>query len=511
MTEFLVRIGDRYELVLAEGTYKVWPSGMREGQPLAQFRADADGQSHALRYFGYLEANPISNPARVEGETVTGGWVRPSLEGQPSPAGAAEIGESESAPMVAAETLAFPSSPVSPPVTPGNDYSVMLGNPAMSSIRHGSDGKHPLAMHLWAALGVLALLVAASGGVVYALTRNSAVPVSLAGCNSIQLVTNVSPPLYPGTQVTYSATTQCGARVSMRLVPTGNNPTPQSASSWSKVTAGYLQSPNWNEDTTGDAPGTYHFLAEMRVLGRKRMITSQVVTFTILLKPFDTGNPPNNDAALTSQLQNASSCESINGRLISVAGCEAVSLRVLNAARAGEGLPAMTLPSNFWSMPYDEQQFILVNEERVARNLPPIPGLTAQADGFAAAGAAGHTDPTGPSSADGWAANWAGGVNTVADDFLYMYDDGYATDINGVGGNVDCVPGNTSGCWGHRENILQQWNTSSYAGDTIQMGAACVPWNQSGFPGLSCAMIFIATSNPQPYIYTWADALAAGA
>lgn len=135
--------------------------------------------------------------------------------------------------------------------------------------------------------------------------------------------------------------------------------------------------------------------------------------------------------------------------------------------------------------------------------------MTAQADSYANQGATAATDPNDPNSNDSFASNWAGGGNTVYDDFQYMYNDRYATEINVAGGNA--VPGNTSGCWGHRENILMQWNTSDYTGYTIQMGAACVPWSYNGYPTLSCSVIFIATTNPQPYSYTWADALADGA
>lgn len=56
------------------------------------------------------------------------------------------------------------------------------------------------------------------------------------------------------------------------------------------------------------------------------------------------------------------------------------------------------------------------------------------------------------------------------DDFIYMYNDGYATEINVTGGNRARVPGNTSGCWGHRENILHQWVTRASTGYTVQMG-----------------------------------------
>jgi hypothetical protein len=38
------------------------------------------------------------------------------------------------------------------------------------------------------------------------------------------------------------------------------------------------------------------------------------------------------------------------------------------------------LPADFWSLPYDQQQFVLATEDRVSRNLPPFTGITAEDD-----------------------------------------------------------------------------------------------------------------------------------
>lgn len=581
MTEQPIRIGEAHELVLAGPFYQVWPSGIRDDRPLAQFQADETGLLHALQYFRHVEAlaatseppdGPEASPRLVHlpRRAVRGGPTE--QDEHPPHEGHAGIGASpeqtsypgevhaprsgpedaqlapSSSPGAPHELHDAPPPPTAPAVahtpaevptviavssgipskldasieqprdgselTPGgytHDVPLDSASQAEGADRTAAVPSHIPHAHIWAISAGLAILAATAAGVAYVATSHQTPGPTLAGCASIQLTSDASPPIYAGTEISYSLTTQCSAKVSVRLIPGRGNPSAQSGTAWSTVPNPFLQPPTWNEDTAGDAPGVYPYVAQMRVIGRRRVVTSSVVAFTIVPTPFDTGNPANNDSALASQLNNAHACEYLNYVLISATGCQAEALKVLNAARAGESLPPMTLPGNFWSLPYDEQQFILVDEERVSRNLPPIAGLTAQADGYAQKGAVAQSDPTGPTSADSWASNWAGGTSTVVDDFLYMYDDGYASDLNGAGGNADCVPGNTSGCWGHRENILTQWDTNAYAGDTVEMGAACVPWSSHGYPTLSCAMIFIATSNPQPYTYTWADALAAGA
>ena len=44
------------------------------------------------------------------------------------------------------------------------------------------------------------------------------------------------------------------------------------------------------------------------------------------------------------------------------------------------------------SLPFDEQMFTVVNEERIDRGLPPINYLTSQLNSYAQAGADGGTD-----------------------------------------------------------------------------------------------------------------------
>ena len=57
--------------------------------------------------------------------------------------------------------------------------------------------------------------------------------------------------------------------------------------------------------------------------------------------------------------------------------------------------------------------------------------------------------------------NWAGGLPSVLEaDFAWMYDDGPGS------GNVDCRSEGSSGCWGHRHDILGLYRAP------VVMGAA---------------------------------------
>jgi hypothetical protein len=127
-----------------------------------------------------------------------------------------------------------------------------------------------------------------------------------------------------------------------------------------------------------------------------------------------------------------------------VASCQAAALSAIDAARADEGVARLDLPANYGSLPADEQLFVLVDLERVDRGLAPFAGMTPVLDGEAQAGAAGHTDPTGPTTAN-WSSTVAvGEASALTTDFDWMYDDGPASP------NAACPPS----CWGHRNAIL---------------------------------------------------------
>ena len=142
--------------------------------------------------------------------------------------------------------------------------------------------------------------------------------------------------------------------------------------------------------------------------------------------------------------------------------CIADALSDINAARAAEGLASMELPANFAALSRPLQLLVLANLERIPRGLAPVGGLSANLDSIAAAAAAQDADPF-PSQFNGDAltANWAGGTgSTLLAYFLWMYDDGPGS------GNLDCAKAGDSGCWGHRRDILYQFDSP------IAMGAA---------------------------------------
>jgi hypothetical protein len=102
-----------------------------------------------------------------------------------------------------------------------------------------------------------------------------------------------------------------------------------------------------------------------------------------------------------------------------------------------------------------------------------------------------------------YASNWAGGyVNVVQAYEGWMYDDGPGS------GNVDCTSGDPSGCWGHRHDIL--WEFDPTGGQTA-MGAAAGS-DSAGTPGYAMLLVQGSDSSYRPtYTYTWEQAVADGA
>ena len=137
-------------------------------------------------------------------------------------------------------------------------------------------------------------------------------------------------------------------------------------------------------------------------------------------------------------------------------------------------------------------------------------GLVAELDQDAQAAALADTDPTPTILPPGigvvrWASNWSENDGALGSNYNWMYDDGPGS------GNLACGSGG-GGCWGHRDNILG-FNAAQLAasGGVLVMGAgeaspaAAKPW-------MSDAEIFaVITKNPAYYIYTWGQAVAAGA
>jgi hypothetical protein len=219
--------------------------------------------------------------------------------------------------------------------------------------------------------------------------------------------------------------------------------------------------------------------------------------------PTDITNPRNNDIGLLT----TAGLRCVGNPI----GCRTVSLLELDQARQSERLSSIKLPRQFWRLPYDEQELILMNEERVSRRLRPILGVSSSLDGIALAAASVGADPTYGRAADvvGWAANWADGPNSVYQDLAMMYVDGYSG-VPGVG-NVDCTSIHSPGCWIHRRNILASWRQTR-AGARLELGAACVPVTLPSLgPTLQCATLMVDSVMAAPDGFTWRQATRMGA
>ena len=176
--------------------------------------------------------------------------------------------------------------------------------------------------------------------------------------------------------------------------------------------------------------------------------------------------------------------------------CDESVLRAINNAHEIEGIPTIALPDNYPSLPNDIQQFIIVNEERITHNVPPLTGILRSLNNIAMQGAIADTDPSlPPSVAD--AANWSAVGGALESDYGYMYNDGWGGSIQNTS-NISCTSATAFGCWGHRYNILFN------PGVPLSFGAATVDVANGSWDSTQV----ISEQLPSPgdqYIYTWAD------
>ncbi len=182
--------------------------------------------------------------------------------------------------------------------------------------------------------------------------------------------------------------------------------------------------------------------------------------------------------------------------------CVNAAVFYLDRARARLGQPPYDVPSDFVSLAPDQQALVLTNLDRTLYGLPAITGLTAALDGDAAQGVQADSDP---SSSDphfsSYAANWAGGYpNLPAAYEVWMYDDGPGS------GNLACTSTDTSGCWGHRHDVLWSFGGSGF----LAMGAAA-GLDPQGNPGEAMLLGEGDGSYTPSYTYTWFQAQADGA
>lgn len=143
-------------------------------------------------------------------------------------------------------------------------------------------------------------------------------------------------------------------------------------------------------------------------------------------------------------------------------GCTNYVLAAINSARADEGLVAMVLPTNWYSLDQEEQLFVVANLERTARGLPPYVGINAALSTDAQHAAATNSDPTLASGfavgkdsqgEPGMGGAWAGGFSVLTADYMWMYDDGWGGSVAATS-NVACTSSSAAGCWAHRDELL---------------------------------------------------------
>ncbi len=184
------------------------------------------------------------------------------------------------------------------------------------------------------------------------------------------------------------------------------------------------------------------------------------------------------------------------------ATCVNAGVYWLDQARASLHQGPYKLPSDFTSLPPDEQAFILVNLDRIQYGLDPITGLTRQFDGFALTGVHNDADPVSTNPDIYGYGDWAGAyTNMVVAYEEWMYDDGLGST------NLDCTKAHPSGCWGHRHAVLTDFNTETGA---YAMGAAAGR-DYSGKLGYTLILGRGDANYTPTYYYQWAQAMNDGA
>jgi hypothetical protein len=193
--------------------------------------------------------------------------------------------------------------------------------------------------------------------------------------------------------------------------------------------------------------------------------------------------------------------------------CTDLLLASINEAQGAEHLNGFTLPSNFAELTVPEQMFVLVNLERISRGVPPLVGLSPYLGPPAETAARDAQDPTfkpvygrvqvwyPPSGGMyGFGGAWSGNqVNALAAMFGWMYDDGWAG--KGATKNIACGGPTSSGCWGHRDELLGEY-TGTMCSDCIAGGGYASPaannWAES-----YVLLLVHPVQFPTPLEFTW--------
>lgn len=192
--------------------------------------------------------------------------------------------------------------------------------------------------------------------------------------------------------------------------------------------------------------------------------------------------------------------------------CTKLLLAAINKAQASEHLRGFTLPSNYFRLSVASQVFVLVNLIRISLGIPPILGLSSALNAQAVSAASKAEDPvfktsygpvqvwyppSGGRYAFGGA--WAGdSVNAAAAIFGWFYDDGWGGKNNTW--NFECTSPTSSGCWGHRDELLGEWagtNCAQCVAGSGYVSPAARNWRES------YDFLVVRPTHPVPLTFTW--------
>jgi Pentapeptide repeats (8 copies) len=256
-------------------------------------------------------------------------------------------------------------------------------------------------------------------------------------------------------------------------------------------------------------------LAALTVLAVAAMWTGQVDARGAVSRPAaaQTGIvPPKNPSRSLSPSPNFMASSSPCAQHGNNSACNRQVLKAISHAR--KVLEKMGGMSSFSMTAYlkltrPEQLFVTADLERTERGLPAATVLSKSLDKVAQIGARDDNDPPlgkvpadlpGGGAVVGLGSNWAGGwPNALAADYGWMYDDG----LNSP--NEDCTKSNTSGCWGHRDNILGTFSSKAACGggaSALAMGAGYAARKASQ------TQLFAGVCGPAPtdVVLTWTKA-----
>lgn len=196
--------------------------------------------------------------------------------------------------------------------------------------------------------------------------------------------------------------------------------------------------------------------------------------------------------------------------------CSAYTMRAINNARSQLGENPLTLPSNWNSLSYAQQLFVIADMERVSAGYAPYLGINATLSQEAQTAAAKNQDPalasgfavgTNSFGHTGFDGSWAGTDNVLFADYMWMYDDGWGGSPTSTS-NILCTGPGVWACWDHRDNLLGS-STDPTQGvgldcTTCEMGTALAEVSGTGS---LVDLIEKPAGSPPAMTFTWASEL----